>query len=64
MEKINITAQFKADLESLGCSNGDFVTVYKREDGKVYFKAGCCKLHLLKDEFENIIQKETVESYD
>jgi hypothetical protein len=64
MEKVKITAKFKEELKELGCSDSDYVTVYKKEDGKVFFRSGYCKFHLLANEFDNIKYEETEEDYD
>jgi hypothetical protein len=60
METVKITAEFKEELRKLGCSDGDYVTIYKKEDGKIFFRLGCCKFHLLANEFETIKYKEVV----
>jgi hypothetical protein len=60
METVKITAEFKEELRKLGCSDGDYVTIYKKEDGKIFFRLGYCKFHLLANEFETIKYKEVL----
>ena len=50
-----ITEEFKKELQNLGCSYADKISVYKREHGKVFFRVGQCKFHLTQSEFEEAI---------
>lgn len=54
-EEIYITSEFKTKLSELNCGTGeDYIVVYKREDKKIYFQYGTCKLHITKAEFEEV----------
>lgn len=54
-EKIYINEKFKGELSNLNCGyNEDYITVYKQEDNKIFFKYGKCKLHIPKAELEDI----------
>ena len=54
-EKIYIKREFKDSLQSIGCGLiDDYITVTRTEGNKVFFEAGSCKLHLLKDELEGV----------
>ncbi len=59
-EKIYINEEFKAELNNLGCGcNEDYITVYKQDGNKVFFKYGKCKLHVTKAELEDAELKTT-----
>lgn len=59
-EKIYINEEFKTELNNLGCgSNEDYITVYKQDGNKVFFKYGNCKLHVTKTELEEAELKTT-----
>lgn len=55
-EKIYITEAFKAELQNLGCPYcEDYITVYRRERDKAYFRAGTkCKFHMLQSELDEV----------
>jgi hypothetical protein len=53
-DKVYITASFKAELEALNSGPLDYITVYKIENGKVFFKANRHKLHLEVSEFKQV----------
>jgi hypothetical protein len=53
-DKIYITASFKQELEALNSGPLDYITVYKIENGKVYFKANKHRLHLESSEFKKV----------
>lgn len=53
-EKVYINSEFKQTLENLNCGYGeDYITIYKYEGDKVFFKYGKCKLHVTKSELES-----------
>lgn len=56
-EKYYIKSDFKQQLESLNSGTLDTITVYKVENGKVYFKANRHRLHLEQAEFDDVIIK-------
>lgn len=56
-ETVSIVENFKEELETICGQHGDSIEVYRREDGKVFFQYGKCKLHLQEDEFKNIVKK-------
>jgi hypothetical protein len=53
-DKVYITPSFKAELEALNSGPLDYITVYKIENGKVYFKANRHRLHLDAAEFKEV----------
>jgi hypothetical protein len=53
-DKVYITASFKEELEALNSGPLDYITVYKIENGKVYFKANRHRLHLEASEFKEV----------
>lgn len=57
-EQVYINEQFKQELQNLGCSYVDYITVYKKEGDRIYFRANQCKFHLTKKEFAEV-QKST-----
>ena len=53
--KVHIKPEFKKELQYLGCeSSEDYIEITRKEDGKVFFKYGTCKLHVTKEELEDI----------
>jgi len=52
--KVYITQNFKEELEALNSGPIDYITVYKIENGKVFFKANNFKLHLEASEFKEV----------
>jgi|APGre2960657423_1045063.scaffolds.fasta_scaffold144739_3 hypothetical protein len=52
--KVYITSSFKEELEALNSGPLDYITVYKIENGKVYFKANNHRLHLDASEFKEV----------
>ena len=54
-EKVYITEEFKRELSSLGCYGDDYIVIYKRRDGIVYFKNGKCKLTITEKELEQYV---------
>jgi hypothetical protein len=60
-----IKSELKDTLKNLGCSSScETVSVYKKEQGKVFFSAGNCKLHLTEEEFNASIVETTPTSTD
>lgn len=58
-ERIYINEEFKSELTNLNCGcKEDYITVYKQDGNKVFFKYGKCKLHVTKDELQQS-KKET-----
>jgi hypothetical protein len=54
-----IKNELRDTLKSIGCSGScETVTVYRREQGKVFFKAGNCKLHLTEEEFNDAVEED------
>ena len=53
-EKVYINSEFKDLLRSMNVGIVDYIVVYKKEGDKVFFKANSAKLHLTKEEFEEI----------
>lgn len=54
--KVYISSEFKANLENLGVGTVDYITVYRIEHDKVFFKANRGRFHLTTLEFEEIKQ--------
>jgi len=55
MEKIKITSEFKNELQNLNCqTNDDFITLTRINDGKAFFNYGRCKLHITKQELDEM----------
>ena len=53
-EKVYINSEFKDLLRSMNVGIVDYIVVYKKEGDKIFFKANSAKLHLTKEEFEEI----------
>ncbi len=55
MHKVYIKQEFKKELDNLNCGLvEDYITVTITEGEKVFFQYGRCKLHITKDELEEI----------
>lgn len=53
-EKVYISSEFKDLLRNMNVGIVDYIIVYKKEGDKIFFKANSAKLHLTKEEFEEI----------
>jgi hypothetical protein len=53
-EKVYINSEFKDLLRGMNVGIVDYIVVYKKEGDKIFFKANNAKLHLTKEEFEEI----------
>lgn len=53
-EKVYIKSKFKDLLRSMNVGIVDYIVVYRTEGDKVFFKANSAKLHLSKEEFEEV----------
>lgn len=53
-EKVYISSEFKDLLRNMNVGIVDYIVVYKKEGDKIFFKANSAKLHLTKEEFEEI----------
>lgn len=53
-EKVYVKSEFKDLLRSMNVGIVDYIVVYKTEGDKVFFKANNARLHLTKDEFEEV----------
>jgi hypothetical protein len=54
METIYITEEFKSVLSALSRGySQDYITVYRKEGDKFYFKYGKCKLHITAAELDD-----------
>ena len=53
-EKVYVNSEFKDLLKNMNVGIVDYVVVYRVEDDKVFFKANSARLHLTKDEFEEV----------
>jgi hypothetical protein len=53
-EKIYVNSEFKDLLRSMNIGIVDYIIVYRVEGDKVFFKANSARLHLTKDEFEEV----------
>jgi hypothetical protein len=53
-EKVYINSEFKDLLRNMNVGIVDYIVVYKKEGDKVFFKANSAKLHLTKEEFEEV----------
>jgi hypothetical protein len=53
-EKIYVNSEFKDLLRSMNIGIVDYIVVYRVEGDKVFFKANSARLHLTKDEFEEV----------
>jgi len=51
-ERVYITETFKQELSNLGCQAVDYIDIYRKEGGKVFFQAGKCKFHFSKEELK------------
>lgn len=51
-ERVYITEEFKKELQNLVGTYIDYITVYKKESDKVFFKIGRNKFHVSQTEFE------------
>ncbi len=55
MHKVYIKQEFKKELDNLNCGLvEDYITVTRTEGEKVFFQYGRCKLHITKDELEEV----------
>ena len=52
-EVININEKFSEELFPL-CGKVDSITVYRKEDDKVFFRVGDMKFHITKKEYSQI----------
>lgn len=53
-EKVYVNSEFKDLLRSMNIGIVDYIVVYKTEGDKVFFKANSARLHLTRDEFEEV----------
>jgi hypothetical protein len=53
-EKVYVKSEFAELLRGMNVGIVDYIVVYKVEDGKVFFKANRARLHLTKEEFEEV----------
>ena len=53
-EKVYINSEFKELLRGMNVGIVDYIVVYKKEGDKIFFKANSAKLHLTKEEFEEV----------
>ncbi len=53
-EKVYIKSEFKDLLRSMNVGIVDYIVVYKKEGDKVFFKANSARLHLTREEFEEV----------
>jgi hypothetical protein len=53
-EKVYVKSEFKDLLRSMNIGIVDYIVVYRVEGDKVFFKANSARLHLTKDEFEEV----------
>lgn len=53
-EKVYVKSEFKDLLRSMNVGIVDYIIVYKTEGDKVFFKANSARLHLTRDEFEEV----------
>ena len=51
-ERVYITEAFKQELLNLGCQSVDYIDIYRREGGKIFFQAGKCKFNFSKEELK------------
>jgi hypothetical protein len=51
-DKVYITEAFKQELQNLGCDAVDYITVYRVEGNKAFFRANKCKFHVSKQELK------------
>ena len=51
-ERVYITEAFKQELVNLGCQAVDYIDIYRREGGKIFFQANKCKFHFTKQELD------------
>lgn len=52
-EKVYINTEFKDTLKNLNCGRGeDYITIYRYEGDRVFFRYGRCKFHITKAELE------------
>lgn len=54
MSQVKIKKSFQEELKNLCGLEQDYITVYRTEDKKVFFSYGPCKLHVTKDELEQV----------
>jgi hypothetical protein len=53
-EKVYVNSEFKDLLRSMNVGIVDYIVVYRVEGDKVFFKANSARLHLTKEEFEEV----------
>jgi len=53
-EKVYVNSEFKDLLRSMNIGIVDYIVVYKKEGDKVFFKANNARLHLTREEFEEV----------
>jgi len=53
-EKVYVNSEFKDLLRGMNIGIVDYIEVYKVEGDKVFFKANSARLHLTKDDFEEV----------
>jgi hypothetical protein len=54
-DKVYIKEDFKKELDNLNCGLAeDYITITRTEGEKVFFKYGRCKLHITKNELEEV----------
>jgi hypothetical protein len=51
-ETIYINTKAKDLFKKLGCGIIDTITIYRKEDGKLFFRAGSGKFHCYENELE------------
>lgn len=53
-EKVYVNSEFKDLLKNMNVGIVDYIVAYRVEGDKVFFKANSARLHLTKDEFEEV----------
>jgi hypothetical protein len=53
-ERVYIKSEFKDLLYSMKCGIVDYIIVYRIEGDKVFFRANSAKLHLTREEFNEV----------
>ena len=54
-DKVYIKQDFKKELDNLNCGlTEDYITITRTEGEKIFFKYGRCKLHITRNELEEV----------
>jgi hypothetical protein len=53
-ERVYVKSEFADLLRNMNCGIVDYITIYRIEEGKVFFRANSAKLHLTREEFKGI----------